>query len=146
MKRFFTVTMEIKSNVALIFCGYVLAYVAVGWLFFDLKSIGFGLLLQFLCMSAVAGSLQYVVFSGNVIKKMRYPLRVALFFLPLYLLVSGFALGFGWFPISFGSWAVFTAIFVAIFLIVTAVFEMYYRIVGARYQARLDAYKAKQAE
>lgn len=146
MKRIFAVIMDVKSYAAMVFCGLTLAYTVIGWLFFEVEAVSVGLVMQFLGIAALASILQYIFLSENVIKKMRYSIRLLLYFIPLYLLVSGFAVGFQWFPINVGTWALFSVIFIAIFLILTAVFAIYYRIVGQRYQERLDAFKTKQAE
>ena len=49
--------------------------------------------------------------------------------------------GVGWFPMDAGHWAVFLGIFLGIFLVMTAGYEIYFWAVGRRYDGILGQYR-----
>lgn len=140
MKRFIEVTLALKNMAGLCFTGTILIYMVVGW-FFGLRAVTFSLLWQFLAIAIICGVLQFVFFSGNVVKTMRYSLRVLCFGAPLYLCVSVLAMVFRWFPMRPMSWLVFTGIFLAILVVLAVVFELYFKLVGRQYNQILQDYK-----
>ncbi len=143
MKRALDLILSIKNGAAMAFVGMLMLYVVIGW-FFGLHSISFALIWQFLFIALITGTMQFICFTEHVVKTMRYPLRLLLFALPLYLCISAFAAAFRWFPLTLTSWLLFTAIFLVAFAIITAVFEAYFRITGRRYTQMLDAFKERQ--
>lgn len=143
MKRLIEIVMAIKSFACMSFTGFVMVYVVISW-FFGQRGLSFSLLWQFLALSLLVSTLQFIFFSGNVVKKMNYAWRLVWFVLPLYLGVSAFALLFGWFPLRPGSWLVFTAIFLVIFAVLVVALELYCRLTGRQYNQLLDAYKSRQ--
>lgn len=126
------------------FTGCVILYVVVG-MFFGFSALTFGLVWQFLAVSLICAGLQFIFFSGQVIKKLRYVWRSAFFFVCFYLALTAFAIGFAWFPFKISSFLIFTLIFFVIFFILLGVFEVYFRITGTRYNQQLDAYKESNA-
>lgn len=145
MKRFLEILLNVKSGAAMVFCGFVMLYVVVGW-FVGLRALSFPLVWQFLFISLICAVLQYIAFTEAVIKKMRYSLRLVVFLVPFYAVLSAFALGFGWFPVNPASWGLFTLIFLLVFAILTGVFEVYFRITGIRYSQKLDDYKSRHQD
>jgi hypothetical protein len=140
MKRVLEIILAIKSSAAMAFTGCIMLYVVVG-MFFGLSALTFGLVWQFLAVSLICAGLQFIFFAEQVIKKMHYAWRSALFFVCFYVLLAAFAIGFAWFPFKISSFLVFTLIYFAIFFILLGVFEAYFHIAGIRYNQQLDAYK-----
>ena len=145
MKRAIETVLGIKTSAAFAFTGFVIVGMLLGY-FTGWTSISFSMLWQLLFLSAVTAVLQSIVFNDIMFKKLRYALRVIVFAVPLYAAVAAFAWGFRWFPASGKSWLIFTAIFLGILLLLSVVFEVFFRITGTRLNNMLDAYKANDAK
>lgn len=143
MKRIAENALGIISSAGMSFTGLSIIYMLVS-MFFGQQSIQYSYLWQFLLLSVLISTLQFLFFSNSVFKKTRYYVRIVCFGIPLYFLISGFAYFFKWFPIYLSSWLLFSAIFLFIFAVLIVVFELYARITGQRYNQLLKNYKTKQ--
>ena len=142
MKKLIEVSVVMKTVAGLVFAGQVILYVIVGT-FFGLSSMPFSFIWQAVAIAAITGILHYIAFTEEVIRKMRYSLRLAVFALPLYAALATFALIFQWFPSGVVSWLLFTAIFLVVFGILNAAFEIYTKVTGKKYNESLMAYNRK---
>ena len=76
---------------------------------------------SFAALFVVTTTLQFVFFTPAIIKRMAYPLRLALFGVCLYVALAVAAVLMGWFPIdNAGYWVLFTIIFFAMLACATA--------------------------
>lgn len=144
MKGFLTAVMEWKAHVSLVYTASMFLYMVFLWLFRaspDLLTM-FSLFL----VSVLASFIQFLAFTEHIIKRLRYSLRLVLFvalFLPA---LTGCAVLCRWFPTDRpGAWFLFLGIFLGIFLVFTAGFELYYHLTGRKYDGILGQYK-KQRE
>lgn len=100
---------------------------------------------ELLLVCAAATVLQYVFFSGNVVKRLSYLWRMVLFAVLFLPVVAGCAALFQWFPMGrTGSWIVFVGCFLAGYLIIALVFEAGFRLRRKVYDDALGRYKQEQ--
>ena len=141
MKRFFDVVVAVKERAALNYTAAMCFYVFFLWVFRQ-EAAPLPMLFSLLLVGAAAGLMQVVAFSDLLIKKLAYSWRMVLFFVVFGAILTGFAVGFGWFPTDqAGVWAAFGAAFVLIFAAITAGIEIYYRASGRKWDDRLDWYR-----
>lgn len=97
---------------------------------------------EMLLICAVATVLQYILFSGNVVKRLSYLWSMVLFAGIMLLVVSACAALFQWFPMGqAGSWMVFVGCFLAGYVIISLVFEVGFRLRRKVYDDALGRYK-----
>lgn len=142
MRTFMKGLMQWKNYACMMFTGCVCIYGVIAFSTGQ-RALNIGVLLQLLVISALGTLIQGIVFNPEwVIKKAKYTTRIIIFIIPFLIMLMAFALGFHWFPMdSMANWLVFFGIFLAIFLIMTACFEMIFRITGKRYNGLLGQYK-----
>ena len=141
MKKFFEGVMEWKTAAALMFSGSVILYSIVMALLGQ-HEISIMIITSLLIVSSIGTFLQQLAFGDRMIKKMRYTMRCVVFILPFFVLLTLNALAFRWFPLEqSGAWLLFTIIFLVVFVIMTAGFEIYYRITGKKYDGLLGQYR-----
>ena len=98
---------------------------------------------ELLGLSVGATLLQFVCFSGKVIKKMRYSVRMLVFSIPMFGVAGLCAVLFRWFPIQDPwAWISFAAFYLLGFIGITLGFEIYYWATGRKYNGLLGQYKA----
>lgn len=137
MKKFLKFVGELKTWGCLCFTGALCVYMFIDWLFGG-EYIRYSLIIQLLAMCGVITLLQYVFFSGQVLKKPSYWLRLLMFCGLIFCVCGGFAWAFGWFPMDNpGAWISFVIIFFAAFVILCLGFEIYFRVLGKRYNEAL---------
>lgn len=137
MKRFFEVVFSIKANACLGLTAMVIVGALVE-LLWGIPLITPWRVIQYVALSAVISLLQYLCFAPQVMKKLPYAARSAIFLPCTLAVLIGFAIGFRWFPVGeLKAWAIFLAIFSAIFLGLLAGFEVMFRVTGRRYTERL---------
>lgn len=146
MKRFVKAAMEWKTAAALSYTAAMVIYMTIAALLGETAmtlGTGFGLLALCLAGSAI----QYVCFTENWIRRMRYSLRLLLFaalFLPVLVIC---AVRMRWFPLENpGAWLLFCAIFLAVFAVMIVGFEVYFRIAGQKYDGLLGQYRRQKEE
>lgn len=146
MKRFFRIAFEIISWAGMSFAAAALIYAVIA-LICGQHAMPIAKLLQLMAVCLSGSALQYICFTPNVIKSMRYGLRMCLFVIPFLLLLTGFALAFHWFPSTDGrSWLLFVGIFLLCFVLIFAAFEIGFRLTGRRYDGLLGEYKKRREE
>ncbi len=146
MKKFFRFVVEFKSWLSLCFTASILIFITISWLIGE-KTVKISSLFQIFLLAAGITLLQFVFFSGQVIQKMRYSLRLLLFALPALGLVSLCAAGFGWVPRgNAGAWVLFCVIFLVCFALICAGFEFCFWAAGKKYDGLLGQYRSKKEE
>ena len=141
MKRFLAFVMEWKTAAAFMFSGSVVVYGAIAFLLGE-NVFPLSALLSLIIMSMGGTFLQIFAFTNHFIKKMRYTLRMLIFFVPFFLLLMANAYFFAWFPIeSPFNWLIFGAIFLIVFIGATASFEIYFHFMGKKYDGLLGQYR-----
>ena len=141
MKKFFDVVIAMKERAALNYTAAMCIYLFFLWVF-QQESASLPTLFSLLAVGAAAGLMQVVAFSDLFLKKLAYGWRMVLFFGVLGAVLTGIAVGFGWFPAeNAGAWVSFGAAFLLIFAAITAGIEIYYRASGRRWDDRLDWYR-----
>ena len=140
MKRFFR---GYPAAVCMAFTASTLVYGIVAWSLGE-NSVHLKTLLSLLLLCLSGTAIQMVCFTDRLIRRMRYPRRMLLFgalFLPL---ISLCALIFHWFPTSSAAaWGVFLGVFIAVFALMTLIFEIHYYLAGKRYAGLLGAYRLR---
>ena len=137
MKKFLRFVGELKNWGCLSFTGALCVYMAIDWILGG-EAIRYTLVVQLLAMCGIITLLQYVFFSGQVMKKLSYWLRMVIFCGLVYGVCLGFAWVFNWFPMdNLGAWITFLVIFVAAFIVLSLGFEIYYRVLGKKYDEAL---------
>jgi len=144
MKKLFEVSVAIKSVAAMVLAGQIFLFVIIGS-FFGLSSMDFSFIWQAIAIAAITAIIQYIAFTEDVIKKMRYSLRLVVFSIPLYAILAAFAVIFRWFPANIYTWLTFTLIFLVIFGAMNAAFEIYTKVTGKKLNESLNAYNRKNA-
>lgn len=138
MKKFLELVAELKTWGCLSFSGALFIYTFIDTFWGD-GVIACATVYQILALCGVITLLQYVFFSGRVLKKPSYYVRMVLFCVPTFAVCAGFARVFGWFPMTNGgAWLMFTGIFFVIFAVFCVGFEIYFRIVGKKYDEALE--------
>lgn len=100
---------------------------------------------QYLALCIATSTLQVLAFTELIFQKLRYSLRMLLFALPFLLILTGFAVVFGWFPVDKrGAWVLFFLSFFVALGIITVGFEVYYRAAGKRYDGLLGEYRNRK--
>jgi hypothetical protein len=153
MKKFLKLVMELKSWICLSFTASILIYLTVefalawaeeggrlaaAWASFAGARMRCTLILQMFILCACISLLQYVFFSGRALKRLGYGLRMALFAALCFGLCLGFAAAFHWFPLENpGAWLSFAAIFLIAYVGISLGFEIYFRVMGKKYDEAL---------
>ena len=146
MKKFFDVVVAVKERAALNYTAAMCFYIFFLWVFKQ-EAAPLSLLFSLLVVGAAAGVMQVVAFSDLLIKKLAYSWRMMTFFIVFGAILTGIAVGFGWFPAeNAGAWVIFGVTFVLIFAAISAGIEIYYRASGRRWDDRLDWYRKNRRE
>lgn len=102
------------------------------------------LIWSLLVMSVACATLQYLAFTEVIFKKIRYSLRLIIFVVPFGVTLMVISSIFEWFPRRGGlGWMIFIGIFIAIFVMMTIGFEIYYHFAGKKYDGLLGQYKKR---
>lgn len=141
MKRFMKGVLEWKTGASLAFTATMLIYVVIALLMGE-RQIEATAVFAMLLLSMTGTFVQYLCFTENIIKNMRYTRRLLLFgalYLPL---LTGIALLFGWFPAHKpGAWLLFLGLALAVLAAMTLGFEFYFRVAGRKYDGLLGQYR-----
>lgn len=144
MKKIMQYAIEFKTWACLSFTAVVFVYTVCG-LAFGEKSMEFVRIFQLAGLSIGATLLQFAFFSGKVIKKMRYSLRMLLFAVPMLGLIFLFALLCGWVPQGNPyAWIGFLITFLLAFIVITVGFEVYFYVTGKKYDGLLGQYQKRK--
>lgn len=137
MKKFLRFVAEIKTWGCLSFTGTVCIYSFIDFVMGG-EYMRYTLIWQMLAMCGIITLLQYIFFSGQVMKKTGYFPRLCIFCVLILGVCSGFAWVFRWFPLENpGAWFSFVIVFFVAFVVLCLGFELYFRILGRKYDAAL---------
>lgn len=130
------------SNLCVSFTVAMLVYTAFG---FPKETMRRAAVYELLLICVAATLLQYVFFSGKVVKRLSYLWRMVIFSLVLLPIVAACALVFQWFPADQAvSWIVFLGGFLGGYLVIALVFEVGFRLRRRVYDDALGRYKKDQ--
>lgn len=139
-KKFYVKVIEWKTWACMFFTATVIIYMAVSF-FTGGENISLSTLLGLLIVSTGATFVQFLCFTDNIIKKLKYSLRLLLFVVLYFPFLAGCAFLFKWFPTQYaGAWIMFGAIFIVFFVVFTICFEIYFKFTGKKYDGILGQY------
>ena len=95
MRGFLRFVSEWKTAASLSFTAAAVIYAAVSLLYGE-ETVGIGKLLSLLLVCALGSAIQYLCFTDNILKKMRYTRRALLFVALFFPLLAGAAWLFRW--------------------------------------------------
>lgn len=137
MKKFLKGVVAWKSYACMMFTGSVMVFWIVAY-FLGWDGLPLTTVLQLLLLSVIGSLLQGIMFTDWLIKSMAYPARLLIFAVVFLAVLSVFAWKGRWFPAGeFGNWLTFAGIFLVVFAVMTAGYEIYFRIAGKRYDGLL---------
>lgn len=146
LKNFYVKVIEWKSWACMMFTATVIIYSVISVIFGE-WNLSIFTLFGLLVVSAACSFIQFLCFTDNIIKKMKYSLRSLLFVVLYFPVLAGCGYAFKWFPTnSFSGWAIFVVIFIVFFAIFTVCFEIYFKLAGRKYDGILGQYKKQQEE
>ena len=130
--------------VSLMFTGSMIIFIIISLLFKN-ETIEIKTILSILLISVLGSLIQCIAFTNLLIKKASYSIRLIIFVIPFLAVLTLCAICFNWFPKdNIGSWLTFIIIFIAIFIVMTIGFEIYFRIAGKKYDGLLGQYKKER--
>jgi len=130
--------------VSIMFTSSMIIFMIISLLFKN-ESVKITTILSILLFSILGSLIQCIAFTNFLIKKASYSTRLIIFIIPFLAVLSICAICFNWFPKdNIGSWVTFIIIFIAIFIIMTIGFEIYFRIAGKKYDGLLGQYKKEK--
>jgi len=145
MKNFLTFVVEWKSAAALVFSASVVLSGAI-MLLNGMYSIPINVVISLLIVSMGGTFFQLLAFGERIIKNVRYTIRAVIFVIPFFVLIKITARFFQWFALDNTMlWMWFSAIFLAVFIVWIVAFEIYFRVIGKKYDGLLGQYR-KQME
>lgn len=137
MKKFLEGVLEWKTYACMMFTGVMMVFWVISFAL-GREGISLGILLDLFLLSIIGSLVQAVAFSQWIFKHLRYPLRFLLFAVIYLPILALFAVFRGWFPTSaLMNWLIFVAIFFGIFIVMTVGFEIYFHMVGKKYDGLL---------
>lgn len=143
MKKLVEIIVAVKYTAGMAFTGMIAMYLVFSdWLMGEV-AIPHTIVWQALFLALLLGVQQFVCFTDYVLKNASNKKRLVLFSIKFYITISIFAVLFHWFPLTPANWLLFTGIFLAVFVIVAAVFSIYFKITGNKYNQMLDAYRSR---
>ncbi|MCL2564166.1 MAG: hypothetical protein FWE08_09080 [Oscillospiraceae bacterium] len=147
MKNFLEGVFAWKTAAAMMFSASVILC-AVIMLFTGEDAVAIPVLASLLLVSAGGTFLQLLAFTDRIIKRMRYTARMAVFAIPFLALLAANAYFFRWFPMENTMyWLTFVGVFLLVFIGGTIAFEVYFRVMGKKYDGLLGQYrKQREAE
>lgn len=144
MISFLKTVVRIKMNAALGFVAFVVIVLGIS-LFTGNNPIPVALLWQGIGISMITAVAQWLCFSEDIFKRLKYVYRNIVFIL-IYLPTLVIFAYFGrWFDMGrFYSWAIFFAIFILVFIGISIGFAIYFRITGEKCNEKLEQYKGNR--
>lgn len=142
MKKVVQILPQLLTNLCVSFTVAVLVYTAFD---FPKETMRRAAVYELLLICVAATLLQYVFFSGKVVKRLSYLWRMVIFSLVLLPIVAACALAFQWFPADqVANWIVFLGCFLGGYLVIALVFEVGFRLRRRVYDDALGRYKKDQ--
>ncbi|BDE95915.1 hypothetical protein [Raoultibacter timonensis] len=142
MKRFFG---RVVVTACVVFTAIMVASLPFAYAFAG-PSGGLDMSVGMLVAAFAAALLQGFWFSGLILKRMRYAVRLAGFALtaaPAIYLCGWFA---GWFPRDIEYAVSFFAIFLVLFAVISIGYTVHFKRVAGGYQEALEAYRRRAAD
>ena len=134
-----------KTYAALLFTGMVILC-SIIMLCLGESTVPINMLASILLVSALGTLLQFIAFTDYVIKKMRYRFRLIIYAIPFLAVLAANAALFRWFPPESGAWLMFLLIYLVGFAGISAGFEIYFRVMGKKYDGLLGQYRKQKEE
>lgn len=135
---------------AYVFSGLILAYIILGLLYSSITHVQFEdkmpiiFILRDLLLAILIAAFWQIFLAENIIKNMRYYLRIILFVGTLSILLLGFFAIFYVAPVDWSKlWLMIAGIFVVLIAVISIACELCFRRTGKRYTEILDEYKKK---
>ena len=150
MKKLIYWAVPVKSLTAMIFAGFIILYMIVGFLYAFITgepfeyAIPFMFAIQAAALSVIISVLYTLIFSDVIIKKTRYFLRLIIFAVTL-LPVFGICL-FAFYDASTEwtkLWLIIGGLIIIGMIIISVLFEIYFKLIGKHYTDILQEYKEK---
>jgi len=147
MKKLMYWSMLLKSYAAMFFAGLIILYVVTGSAYAFISngfefSIPFVFVFQSAALSVVISVLWVVFFDDVIIKKMRYFMRLIVFSVTLIPVFSVCLwLFYAVFPGWTFLWVIIAGLLVVGLIIISLLFESYFKLLGRRYTASLKEFK-----
>jgi hypothetical protein len=146
MKKFLWTVIAIKAPAAFMFTGAVM-WITVMKTFFGEETIPVDFVWQLIFLALIFGTLHLLAFSENTLGRTGTPGRIAFLGLTMLAVLVVFAFAFRWLgENSAVSWPVFIGAYVLLFLAVTGVERIIFRLGGKKYHDMLTTYKARQED
>ena len=144
MKIFLSFVVEWKSAAALVFSAAV--FLSGGIMFLNgMDSMSINMLASLLAVSMVSTFLKLLAFGDYVIKNVRHTARMIIFAIPFFTLLAAAALFFQWFDLDDTTlWAWLLGIFLVVFIAWIVSFEIYFRVMGKKYDGLLEQYRKQR--
>lgn len=102
-------------------------------------------ILQLILISFVGAIIQWLAFSEDVIKRLKYSYRIFVFMIPFYLMLSSCAYIWHWFDTTkLYYWIAFFGLLIIAFILSYAISSVYYKVTGQKYNEKLEEYKANK--
>lgn len=141
MNKWLTILWRYLAAACLIFTSAVTIYMIVAYCL-GLAAVKLPILFSLLLIALFGSLCQLIAYTDLVFKNMSYAKRIIIFALPFFIILTAIALTFDWFPRNLvGAWLSFVLIFVAMFIIISLGYEVYFRLKGYKYNDLLKAYK-----
>ncbi len=142
MKKLIQILPQVLTNLCVSFTAGILVFTAFD---FPKETMRRAAVYEILLICLAATVLQYVFFSGNVVKRLSYLWRMVAFVVLLLPIVAVCAVAFQWFPVGqVENWLVFLGFFLGGYLIVSLIFEVGFRLRHRVYDDALGRYKKGQ--
>lgn len=146
MKSFWRGLLAWKTGVCLAFTGASVIYLIIAALMGE-RTVSILTLMGLLVVSVAGTAIQYLCFASPRTEGWRYSLRLGLFALLFFATAVGLRVGV---PMDSGeypsAWLIFFGLFLLAFVVMTAGFEVYYRIAGKKYDGLLGEYKRERGK
>lgn len=144
VKKLLSAVSLIPKYTAFSFSMSMIIFMTIGF-FLGEEAMQLKMIIQLLALCTVSAVLQLVAFSELFFDKMAYTKRMCVFMFPFLVVIIGFAMLFGWFPMeNIGAWITFITIFLLCFVISLVIFEIHFKITGNKYTGVLNEYKKKR--
>ena len=150
MKKLFYWSVPMKSFSAMVFAGFIILYMIVGTGYAFITGEAFEYAIPFLfavqaaVLSIIIAVLWTVIVSDLVAKKMRYFKRIIIFSL---ILLPVFGASFLIFHVASAEWTplwfIIGGLIIIGLIIISLLFEAYFKMIGRQYTNVLKDYKAK---
>ena len=144
MKTFMENVLEWKTYASMVFAGSMILCVFI-MIVLGESTVPIPVIISILVVSCAGSFLQYLAFTDRIIKNMRYSIRILIFAIPFFTMLAANAYFFNWFILDTIHWLAFTIVFILVFAVMIFGFEIYYHVMGKKYDGLLGQYR-KQRE